>query len=88
MSDNINPVQDKAKELRSKIEEVKCLVKEFADQIKSGDIVENMAPVSDKGEQIANAILAFRHLEDAKMRIGKVIQATIGESVYDQKPAN
>ncbi len=32
----------------------------------------------DKGEMIANAMLAFRHLEDAAMRFGKVIQAADG----------
>jgi len=40
----------------------------------------------DKGEMIAQAMLALRHIEDARMRFGKVIQyADIdkkGESVY------
>lgn len=38
----------------------------------------------DRSEQVANVMLAYRHLEDAKMRIGKVIQATEGKSVYDK----
>lgn len=82
MGDDLTPVQNRAKELRSAIEAVKAQVKQLADDLKSGNVVE-VGKNTDKGEQIANAILAFRHLEDAKMRIGKVIQATVGESVYD-----
>jgi hypothetical protein len=35
-------------------------------------------PEADTGEMIANAMLAYRHLEDAAMRLGKVIQAADG----------
>jgi hypothetical protein len=36
-------------------------------------------------EAIANVMLAYRHLEDASMRLGKVIQALDnGVSVYDR----
>lgn len=36
-------------------------------------------------ETIANATLAYRHLEDASMRLGKAIQAIDGGvSVYDK----
>lgn len=39
--------------------------------------------VQDNGEMIANVMLAYRHLEDAAMRLGKVIQAYDGGvSVY------
>ncbi len=39
----------------------------------------------DRGEVIANLTLAFRHLEDASMRMGKAIQARDGGvSVYDR----
>ena len=38
------------------------------------------------GEMLANLTLAYRHLEDARMRLGKVIQAKDGgASVYDKK---
>jgi hypothetical protein len=38
------------------------------------------------GEAIANLMLAYRHLEDASMRLGKVIQAINGGvSVYDRR---
>ena len=37
------------------------------------------------GEAIANVMLAYRHLEDASMRLGKAIQALDGGvSVYDK----
>jgi hypothetical protein len=37
------------------------------------------------GEAVANIMLAYRHLEDASMRLGKVIQALDGGvSVYDK----
>jgi hypothetical protein len=45
------------------------------------------APAADRGEMIANVMLAYRHLEDARMRLGKAIQAYDGGvSVYDKKP--
>jgi hypothetical protein len=38
------------------------------------------------GEAVANVMLAYRHLEDASMRLGKVIQALDGgASVYDRR---
>lgn len=38
---------------------------------------------ADDHEMIANVTLAFRHLEDAKMRLGKAIQAFDGgQSCY------
>ena len=37
------------------------------------------------GEALANVMLAYRHLEDASMRLGKAIQALDnGISVYDK----
>ena len=40
---------------------------------------------ADIGESKANIMLAYRHLEDASMRLGKVIQAQDGgKSVYDK----
>lgn len=35
-------------------------------------------------EVVANLILAYRHLEDASIRIGKAIQAHGGVSAYDK----
>lgn len=37
-----------------------------------------------ESEALANVTLAFRHIEDAAMRLGKVLQALNGgESIYD-----
>jgi hypothetical protein len=37
------------------------------------------------GEAVANVMLAYRHLEDASMRLGKALQAIDGGiSVYDR----
>lgn len=42
--------------------------------------------VGDNPEAIANVMLAYRHLEDASMRLGKVLQALDGGvSVYDKE---
>jgi len=42
----------------------------------------------DFGEMKANIMLAYRHIEDAQMRLGKAIQAFDGgKSVYDPKDA-
>lgn len=39
----------------------------------------------DPGEAIANLTLAYRHLEDARMRLGKAIQAMEGGvSIFDK----
>ena len=41
--------------------------------------IKNSAPEADNpGEVFANITLAYRHLEDAAMRFGKVIQAADG----------
>lgn len=46
-------------------------------------------PNQDIGEAKANIMLAYRHMEDARMRIGKVIQAMSGgKSIYDTKTLN
>lgn len=40
---------------------------------------------ADQGEMKANIMLAYRHIEDAIMRVGKVIQAYDGgRSIYDK----
>jgi hypothetical protein len=39
-----------------------------------------------RGEQVANIMLAYRHLEDARMRLGKVMQQCQGGvSIFDRK---
>jgi len=45
----------------------------------------HLSAVADAGEVKANIMLAYRHLEDARMRLGKAIQAYDGgTSVYDK----
>lgn len=68
--------------LRGNVENVKKQLQVFIDYLKNPN--REKTEKEDIGEQIANAILAFRHLEDAKMRLGKIIQATEGQSVYDK----
>ncbi len=42
-------------------------------------------PADNKREVIANVTLAFRHLEDARMRLGKAIQyCGDGISIFDK----
>ena len=44
-------------------------------------------PDAEWTEVNAHLMLAVRHLEDARMRLGKAIQyATGGDSCYDQEP--
>lgn len=46
-------------------------------------IKDSQESLHDKWECIAQAMLALRHIEDARMRFWKVIQyATTGESTY------
>jgi hypothetical protein len=63
--------------------QIKGLGKDILDLKKK--LIEN--PIEDRelnSEAIANAVLAFRHLEDAAMRLGKVLQALNGGvSQYD-----
>jgi len=62
---------------RADIKTVAANVKQLADQLKGQ---------TQNGEAIANALLAYRHLEDASMRLGKVLQHLDGGvSVYDRE---
>ena len=68
-------------EMRGNIQDVANDVK----LMKGGLTLDPLPGGADVGEVMANITLAYRHLEDAKMRIGKVIQAIEGVSVYDTK---
>ena len=63
-------------------------IKESAKYVKL--LVENAKKKSfeapaDSAEIIANLMLTYRHLEDAAMRLGKVLQANDGGvSIYDK----
>lgn len=46
---------------------------------------DEQAYMGQHGEMIAQSMLAVRHIEDARMRLGKVLQyAEDGVSVYDK----
>jgi hypothetical protein len=48
--------------------------------------LKNTMNIGTNGEAIANVMLAYRHIEDASMRLGKAIQALDGGvSVYDKR---
>lgn len=70
---------------KSRCEHYRRAIKNVADAL----ILEHRAPVVGDApafpdEAIANVMLAYRHLEDASMRLGKAIQALDGgTSVYD-----
>lgn len=67
-------------------------LKDFCDRLrKEIEVIKKQVgaatsdPCTDQGEEKENYILAYRHLEDARMRLGKVIQANgDGVSVLDK----
>lgn len=72
-------VEELAVEMRANIKAQACRVKDMM-----RDMWGNKEG-ADIGESKANIMLAYRHLEDAAMRLGKVIQAQNGgKSVYDK----
>lgn len=55
-------------------------------QIKGDIISSEPNNIENRSEVIANIILAYRHLEDASMRLGKALQDQDGGvSVYDKR---
>ena len=68
-----------AKELREEIKVLNKKLWEFAELCKKTELLEGVF----KGEAIANAMLSYRHGEDARMRLGKVLQATGLVNPYD-----
>lgn len=68
--------EDCANNLREKLQSLETYARNYIDSLK----------VLGNGEAIAQATLAMRHIEDARMRYGKVIQYLgDGVSVYDKK---
>lgn len=67
-------------------DELKALTKKVADLrygLKPREANGEFSAPADVGEMIANLMLAYRHLEDATMRVGKAVQAFDGgTSVY------
>lgn len=73
-------VTDLRRSVKAVADHVLVFSKELKMQPRSADAVQ----AELDGEMIANTILTFRHLEDAAMRLGKVLQANNGGvSKYD-----
>ena len=75
-------IKDKANDLRAEVlklgNEVNALHKHAA-------FGNEQSSAGQHSEMHANITLAYRHLEDARMRLGKVIQASEGGvSCYDK----
>jgi hypothetical protein len=71
-------------ELRAQIQAVADAVAEM--RRTGGYGLGELPPEADTGEAISNVVLAYRHLEDARMRLGKAVQALQGGvSIYDRE---
>jgi len=69
--------------LRAEIESTKKMVRSLMDH---SDLQQGQSYPGQFSEMKANIMLSFRHLEDARMRIGKVLQAQSGGvSIYDKQ---
>jgi hypothetical protein len=79
-------VCNRSNEARRQVKELAAQVKQIKEYVQSAPKDEQPDnDASDRGESIANLMLAYRHLEDASMRLGKAIQAADGGvSVYDR----
>lgn len=71
-----------ANEARAAIKSLAANVKSQVGDAKAADALNSG---EDQGESIANLMLCYRHLEDASMRLGKVLQSiAVVASVYDR----
>lgn len=73
------PLKDIANKLRGDIQ----ATADYLNAIKKTVSTFPVPATADMGEVMSNLTLSYRHLEDAKMRLGKVVQAIEGASVYD-----
>lgn len=81
---NYMSIKEEINALRKEISRIGIEVKEVKDTHSDFEITDNSK--FDKEEVKANLTLAYRHLENARMRLGKAIQASEGgESIYDKK---
>lgn len=62
-----------ANSLRADLAHTEKEIRNLVDRLKSPPVFQSQNPVL-AGEAIAQAMLALRHVEDARMRIGKVLQ--------------
>jgi len=75
--------RNKINGLRKEIIDIGCQIKALMND--TIFIPANLPKISDIVEMKANIMLSYRHLEDARLRLGKVLQAHDGgTSVYDK----
>ena len=68
--------------LRENIKDIGCMAKGL---MQHPDFDAEQAYVGQHGEMRANIMLTYRHLEDARMRVGKILQAAgDGVSILDK----
>jgi hypothetical protein len=80
-------IKQRCNSLRGAIRDNGADIKVLKDDIRAMAQRGNLPANADTDEMIANAMLAFRHAEDARMRLGKVIQALEGGvSIFDKQP--
>lgn len=76
------PIKTALQEMRQKLDQTEKDVRGLL-----GFDPASIPSEANQGEIIANIMLAVRHVEDARMRLGKAIQAHDGgESIYDKAP--
>lgn len=68
------PISDMMTSFRSDLKALATDIVNAKAAIKDSPVSEN----EDRGEELANLTLAYRHVEDATMRLGKVIDAITG----------
>lgn len=71
------PLNDFTGEMSAQRETLKLLVGKATQAIEAVKAADEQSG-QNKGEMIANMIIAMRHMEDAAMRFGKAIQAASG----------
>jgi len=83
MHPNGLPIEETISFLRQRIKTDAVLIKDcFKDHPHWKNETDG---IEDPSEMEANLMLCYRHLEDAAMRLGKVLQAKDGgKSVYDK----
>lgn len=76
-------IENRCRELRNIVSGPSCMRPMTSAELEEARLHPKPAP--NTPEMIANVMLAVRHLEDARMRIGKVIQYSgDGVSCYDK----
>lgn len=78
----MNDFKEECFRLRAMIEELKDHAKAVKSDTANG--VFDMSGCADSHEVLANLQLAYRHLEDARMRVGKAVQAYDGKDCLER----